>query len=169
MTRTAPRPPRGPIPPGKESVWDYPRPPAIEHGTMHVRVELGHQVVAESRRPILIKETSHPPVYYLPPEDVREELLEKIDKTSACEWKGRASYFDVVVGTRRAEAAAYRYELPVARYAELEGWYSFYAGPMDSVTVDGESVIPQEGGFYSGWITKNLVGPFKGAPGTWGW
>lgn len=153
----------------KESVWDYPRPPALEHANKHVRIVVAGKVLAESHRPILIKETSHPPVYFLPPEDVREDWLRPTRKASYCEWKGQASYYDVVVGDRRLEAVAFRYENPIERFRDLEGWYSFYAAPMDSVTVDGELVTPQEGEFYSGWITSDLVGPFKGAPGTWGW
>jgi uncharacterized protein (DUF427 family) len=153
----------------RESVWDYPRPPAIEEVRRHVRVVALGELIAESQRPILIKETSHPPVYFLPPEDVREKWLRRTAKTSFCEWKGSASYYDVVVGERALRAVAFRYVRPTQRFAKLAGWYSFYAGPMDSVTVDGEQVTPQEGGFYSGWITKNLVGPFKGAPGSLGW
>lgn len=153
----------------REPVWSYPRPPALERAANHVLILVERKVLADSRRPILIKETSHPPVYFLPPEDVHEEWLRKTAKTTFCEWKGRASYYDVVVGPRTIPAAAFRYETPSQRYLAIAGLYSFYAGPMDSVTVDGERVTPQEGGFYSGWITKNLVGPFKGSPGTLGY
>jgi len=153
----------------KEKVWDYPRPPALEHTSKHVRIVADGGLVAETNRPILIKETSHPPVYFLPPDDVYEQWLRKTPKTSFCEWKGQASYYDLVIGSRVLEAVAFVYENPVERYRDIAGWYSFYAAPMDSVTVDGELVTPQEGGFYSGWITPDLEGPFKGAPGSWGW
>jgi uncharacterized protein (DUF427 family) len=105
-------------------------------------------------------------VYYLPPEDVQTKWLRKSGKTSFCEWKGQARYYDVVIGDRILHGAAFCYEHPTSRYTELAGFLSFYAAPMDSVTVDGEEVIPQPGGFYSGWITRNLSGPFKGSPGT---
>ena len=153
----------------KEKVWDYPRPPSLEFADKHIRVIADGGLLAETKRPILIKETSHPPVYFIPPGDVYVEWLRKTSRTSFCEWKGTATYYDVVVGTRVLEAVAFVYEEPAERYRELAGWYSFYAGPMDSVTVDGETVTPQAGGFYSGWITGDLEGPFKGAPGSWGW
>ena len=153
----------------KNSVWSYPRPPALELSGQHVRIVALGELLADSQRPILIKETSHPPVYFLPPDDVHEDWLRKTGNTSWCEWKGEAAYYDIVVRARTLEAVAFRYARPIERYADIAGWYSFYAGPMDSVTVDGEPVIPQEGGFYSGWITENLAGPFKGSPGTSGW
>ena len=153
----------------RESVWDYPRPPALVHDKRHVRIIAGGALLAESHCPILVKETSHPPVYFLPPSDVQEDLLRRSRKVSFCEWKGQACYFDVVIRTMVLRNVAFCYETPLERFAELAGWYSFYAGPMDSVTVDGEPVTPQEGGFYSGWITSELDGPFKGAPGTFGW
>lgn len=153
----------------KERVWDYPRPPALEHANRHVRIVAGGELIAESSRPILIKETSHPPVYFLPPDDVCEQWLRHNEKTSYCEWKGRARYYDLVLGSGVIEAAAFSYDEPTRAFRDIAGWCSFYAGPMDSVTVDGEEVTPQEGGFYSGWITRELIGPFKGAPGTRGW
>lgn len=153
----------------KESVWDYPRPPALEHAHKHVRIVADGGLLAESTRPILVKETSHPPVYFLPPEDVYEVWLRRTQKTSFCEWKGQATYYDVVVGSRVLEAVAFVYHEPTERFRDIAGWYSFYAGPMESVLVDGQLVMPQEGGFYSGWITGELVGPFKGAPGSQGW
>jgi uncharacterized protein (DUF427 family) len=155
--------------PGQESVWDYPRPPALETVDRHVRVIFNGVVVAETRTPAVVKETSHPPVYFIPPEDVRGEFLRSVRKTSFCEWKGQAIYYDLVVGDRRAKEVAFSYPSPVARFEPIRGWISFYGGPMDEVTVDGEKVRPQEGGFYSGWITSHVVGPFKGIPGSWGW
>lgn len=163
------RPKREKAGPGQESVWDYPRPPALERSGSDVRVVFGGEVIAETGRAMLVKETSHPPVYFIPPEDVRGDVLREVGGGSFCEWKGGAAYFDVLVGERRAERACFCYPSPVARFAEIAGWYAFYAGAMDEVTVDGERVTAQPGGFYAGWITSKVVGPFKGGPGTMGW
>lgn len=154
---------------GQESVWSYPRPPALEVTKRHVRIVVNGRVVAETRRPALVKETSHPPVYFIPPEDVNGDLVRPSKKSSFCEWKGQAIYYDVVVGDKVIKDVAFSYPSPTERFEAVRDWISFYAGPMDEVTVDGEQVIPQEGGFYSGWITRDVVGPFKGGPGTWGW
>ena len=149
----------------RESVWDYPRPPRLEHLTRHVRVVLGGIVIAESRRPARVLETSHPPVYYLSPEDIRMDLLTPAAGASFCEWKGNASYYDV--GSVRAGAWTYR--SPTPEFASIANWVAFYPGKMDECTIDGEIVRPQAGGFYGGWITGELDGPFKGEPGTSGW
>jgi uncharacterized protein (DUF427 family) len=135
----------------------------------HVRIVVNGTVIAETKRPAVIKETSHPPVYFIPAEDVNGKFLRPSRKSSFCEWKGEAVYYDVVVGDRILEDVAFSYPSPTGRYDNIRHWISFYAGPMDAVTVDGEQVIPQDGGFYSGWITRDVVGPFKGGPGTWGW
>jgi uncharacterized protein (DUF427 family) len=116
-----------------------------------------------------VKETSHPPVYFIPPEDVNGDLIRPSGKSSICEWKGQAVYYDVVVGDKVLRDVAFSYPSPNERFEAIRDWISFYAGPMDEVTVNGEQVIPQDGGFYSGWITRDVVGPFKGGPGTWGW
>jgi uncharacterized protein (DUF427 family) len=155
--------------PGQESVWDYPRPPRVEPVSRHIRVVFNGAVVADTHQALRVLETSHPPVYYVPLEDVRIETLVPEPGTSFCEWKGRARYYSVVVGDRRAEKAAWAYPDPVAPYRPLAGHVAFYAGPMDACTVDDEQVTPQPGGFYGGWITRDVVGPFKGGPGTWGW
>ncbi len=163
-------PPRPePTKPGQESVWDYPRPPRVEAADRHVLVRFNGRVVAESRRPILVKETSHPPVYFIPRADVRMGLLRPAGRTSFCEWKGRAAYYDVVAGERIACGAAFGYPEPTAGAEAIAGAIAFYAGPMDEITVDGHRVAPQPGGFYAGWITPELAGPFKGGPGTMGW
>jgi uncharacterized protein (DUF427 family) len=135
----------------------------------HVRIVVKGRVIAETRRPALVKETSHPPVYFIPPEDVNGALLRPSRKVSFCEWKGEAVYYDVVAGDRVIENVAFSYPSPNEHFEKIRHWISFYAGPMDEVTVDGEHVIAQAGGFYSGWITSDVVGPFKGDPGTWGW
>lgn len=155
--------------PGRESVWDYPRPPAIARDGRRVIVRLADETIADTRRAIRVLETSHPPTWYLPLDDVAERFLRPGEGASVCEWKGRATYFDVVVGDARAIDAAWTYPVPSAAYAALADHVAFYAGRIDEVTVDGEVVRPQPGGFYGGWITDDVVGPFKGDPGTRGW
>lgn len=154
---------------GQESVWDYPRPPRLEPTSRRLRVEFGGEVIAETTRAVRILETSHPPTYYIPSEDVRPEFFKPASGSSFCEFKGEASYFDLVVGEQRSPAAAWTYLSPSRRYPELAGKVSFYAGRVDACFVDGERVEPQQGDFYGGWATADVVGPFKGGPGTWGW
>ncbi|WP_419192940.1 DUF427 domain-containing protein [Kolteria novifilia] len=155
--------------PGQESVWDYPRPPAMERMSKRVRIVFGGVVLADSTRALRVLETSHPPNIYLPPEDIRVDHLVASTHQTHCEWKGEARYYDVAVGSRIAAQAAWAYPKPVERYADLKDHIAFYPGPMDQCTIDGEVVRVQEGNFYGGWITDDIVGPFKGAPGTWGW
>ncbi len=163
----APKP--DPVGPGQESVWDYPRPPRLERALRRVRVEFNGVTVADSTRAWRVLETSSPPTYYVPPEDVREACLEPAPGRSFCEWKGVASYFDVVAGGRRAERAAWAYPRPTAAFRDIAGHVAFYAGPMDACYVGDEKVRPQPGRFYGGWITRDIVGPFKGEPGSEGW
>jgi uncharacterized protein (DUF427 family) len=155
--------------PGQTSVWDYPRPPAISPDERRVVVTFAGETIADTRRAIRILETSHPPTWYLPLDDVRRAFLRPGMGGSFCEWKGRAAYFDVVVGAAEALDAAWHYPEPSPRYAILADHVAVYAGRVDRVTVDGELVRPQPGGFYGGWITGDVVGPFKGEPGTTGW
>ncbi len=155
--------------PGQESVWDYPRPPRLEATRRHVVVRFDGVLLADSRNALRLLETSHPPTYYIPPADVRMDLLTKIARTSFCEWKGTAHYFDLVHRTKRAAAVAWGYADPTPAFAALRDHVALYAAPMDECTVDDERVIPQPGGFYGGWITRDLVGPFKGEPGSYGW
>ncbi|MCS6842375.1 MAG: DUF427 domain-containing protein [Roseiflexaceae bacterium] len=155
--------------PGQESVWDYPRPPRVEPTSRRVRVVFGGVTIADTRRALRVLETSHPPTYYIPPEDVRMEYLTPTDKRSFCEFKGTAGYYTVQVGERRAENAAWFYARPSPGYEALTGYVAFYPGRMDACYVDEERVVAQEGDFYGGWITSDIVGPFKGGPGTWGW
>jgi uncharacterized protein (DUF427 family) len=163
----------GPTPigpgPGQESVWDYPRPPRVEPTSDLVVVELGGAVVAESTRALRVLETSTPPAFYVPPDDVDLSLLVPTTGATTCEWKGRAAYLDVVVGERRAAAGAWTYREPTVGFEAIGGHLAFYAQKMDRCTVAGEVVQAMEGDFYGGWITSKVVGPFKGAPGTWGW
>lgn len=155
--------------PGQESVWDYPRPPRLEPTTRHIVVRFAGVTIAESRYAWRVLETSHPPVYYIPPDDVRRDFLVQSSRSSFCEWKGRARYFTVQVGDREARDAAWSYPDPTPLFASIHDHVAFYADLMDVCTVNGESVTPQPGGFYGGWITPDLVGPFKGEPGTMGW
>lgn len=160
---------RDPVGPGQESVWDYPRPPSALVTPRHVVVEFGGQVLADTRRAIRVCETSHPPTFYVPRADLATDLLERAQGGSWCEWKGEATYWDIVVDGRRATAAGWSYERPTTGYEHLAGAVTFYPGRVDRITVDGEVVRPQPGEFYGGWITDEVVGPFKGAPGTLGW
>jgi uncharacterized protein (DUF427 family) len=155
--------------PGQESVWEYPRPPRVEASTETVEVVLGGVVVARSSETLRVLETSHPPTYYLPLAAYAEGSLRPVPGTTFCEFKGRASYFDVVTPDRAAARAAWTYPDPTAGFEALLGHVAVMPALMDRCTVDGEVVRPQEGGFYGGWITDRVVGPFKGGPGTVGW
>ncbi|MDH4350233.1 MAG: DUF427 domain-containing protein [Gemmatimonadota bacterium] len=155
--------------PGQESVWDYPRPPRIEPVTAIVRVEFAGIVIAETRGAVRVLETASPPTVYLPPEDVRRDLLEPSRHRTACEWKGRASYWTIRVGDREARDGAWSYEDPTTPFRSLRGWMSFYPGRVDGCWIGEERVTPQPGRFYGGWMTANIVGPVKGEPGTLGW
>ena len=165
MTRPRPERPGE----GQESVWDYPRPPAVDASRESVEVWFGGVRIAFSTRTLRVLETSHPPTYYLPMADVTEGALRPADGSSFCEWKGAAAYFDVVAGDRVAPRAAWTYPTPTARFAALVDHIAVMPATMDRCVVDGEVVVPQAGGFYGGWITSRVVGPFKGEPGTWGW
>lgn len=155
--------------PGQESVWDYPRPPRMEDVEARVEVRFGGETVADTTRAKRVLETSHPPVYYVPPEDIRAEFLRPAEGGSWCEWKGRASYYDVAVGDRVAEKAAWYYPDPTPPFGDLKRYVAFYPSKMEACFVGGERVRAQEGDFYGGWVTPEIVGPFKGGPGTWGW
>ena len=193
MKRRANYPPDAETPgPGQESVWDYPRPPRVEASTRLVEVRFAGIELAASRRALRVLETSHPPVYYLPPEDVRMECLVPSDRRNWCEWKGLASYYHLVApaaaaaaavaagapGTvaaagasarRRSENGAWYYPDPTVPYKELRNYIAFYPHAVDACYLDGEQVRAQPGDFYGGWITRDIVGPFKGAPGTSHW
>jgi uncharacterized protein (DUF427 family) len=160
---------RHPVGPGQESVWDYPRPPSAEVTGRHVVVEVGGRPIADTRRAVRVCEPSHPPVYYVPRDDVADGVLERAPGGSWCEWKGSAAYWDVVVEGRRVAQAAWSYEDPSPGFEHLRGAVAFYPGKVDRALVDDEPARPQAGGFYGGWITDEVVGPFKGEPGTLGW
>ncbi|HET7430794.1 MAG TPA: DUF427 domain-containing protein [Nocardioides sp.] len=163
------RPVRIPPGPGQESVWDYPRPPRLEPSTEVLEVRLGGVVVARTTASLRLLETSHPPTYYLPSAAYAEGVLRPVGGTTSCEWKGTATYFDVVTPARTAPRAAWTYPQPTPGFEALLDHVAVMPGLMDSCTVDGEVVTAQEGGFYGGWVTSRVVGPFKGGPGTWGW
>ncbi|MEO1330713.1 MAG: DUF427 domain-containing protein [Pseudomonadota bacterium] len=155
--------------PGQESVWDYPRPAIAEPTAKRIEILFGGRALVDSRRAVRVLETSHPPSYYAPLEDADESLLVPHPQRSLCEWKGQARYFSVRVGDRVAEAAAWTYPAPTPAFGILRDHLAVYPGRMDECRVDGERVEPQPGGFYGGWITRDVVGPFKGGPGTAGW
>lgn len=155
--------------PGQESVWDYPRPPRLEPVQQRVRVEFGGIVLADSTRAWRVCETSSPPVYYIPRADVQTQYLEPYEEPSFCEWKGVATYWNVRVGDRAAERVAWSYETPDEGYGPIQGHLAFYAGKMDACYVGEDRVTPQPGEYYGGWITPDIVGPFKGVPGSSRW
>jgi uncharacterized protein (DUF427 family) len=152
-----------------ESVWDYPRPPRVEASALRVRVEVGGVVVADSTQALRVLETSHPPVYYVPPKDVRREYLRPSRRSTRCEFKGEARYYDLALGARTVEDVAWYYPEPASGYEELRDHIAFYPGRVDAAYVGDERVRAQEGDFYGGWVTSGIEGPFKGGPGTTGW
>ena len=154
--------------PEQESVWDYPRPPRLEEADARIKVVFGGVMLAYTSRAKRILETRHPPVYYVPPEDVQMEHLMPSDGASFCEWKGIARYYDIETDERSERRAAWFYPDPAPAYTELKDHIGFYPSLMDMCWVDREKVRAQEGGFYGGWITLNIVGPFKDDPGTLG-
>ena len=150
-------------------MWDYPRPPRVEPTSETVEVVLGGEVVARTSAAYRVLETSHPPPYYLPREAFASGVLRPVDGTTSCEWKGRATYFDLVTAARTAERAGWTYPQPASGFAPILDHVAVMPGLVDECRVDGERVTPQAGGFYGGWITARVVGPFKGEPGTAGW
>ena len=157
-----------PVLKGQESVWSFPRPAIAERSIKHIRITHRSIVVAETRRAVRTLETSHPPSYYFPREDVHAALRQSAN-SSLCEWKGRAIYFDVVVDNIVLRDVAWSYPNPSHDFAMLRDRVAFYPSPFDACFVDGERVTPQAGGFYGGWITSDLAGPFKGVPGSSFW
>jgi uncharacterized protein (DUF427 family) len=153
-----------------ESVWDYPRPPRLEPMASLVRIRHGGVVLAETTRALRILETSHPPVFYLPQDDIAMQSLRRSARRSSfCEFKGSATYWTVDVPGHVSADAAWSYAQPTAAYAALRDHLAFYASRVDECSVDGEIVQAQAGDFYGGWITSRVKGPFKGSPGTLGW
>ena len=155
--------------PGQESVWEYPRPPRLEEFRGSITIELAGERIASTDHGWRVLETSHPPTYYLPRAAFAPGVLREATGSSWCEWKGRASYFDVVSGDVVAPRAAWTYPSPTAEFAPLTGAVAVMAAAVDRCAVNGEDVVPQPGGFYGGWITSWVTGPFKGIPGSMGW
>ena len=164
-----------PIPPGpgQESVWAYPRPPRLERTAKRIQIWLGGELIADTERSaqdaFRVLETSHPPGYYLPPDAFAPGVLSRATGSSICEFKGAATYWTLTGGDKTAQKAGWSYEHPTPAFREMAGYIAVYAAEMDECRVDGEVVTPQPGQFYGGWITADVVGPFKGEPGTMGW
>jgi len=154
---------------GQESVWDYPRPPRLEDTPKQLKVVFNGVTIADTTRAKRVLETSHPPTYYIPPDDIKMEYLKPTAGSSWCEWKGRAAYYTVAVGERQVDRAAWYYPDPVPDYGSLKNYVAFYPHLMEACYVNGERVDAQQGSFYGGWINSDIVGPFKGAPETMGW
>ncbi len=150
-------------------MWDYPRPPRLERTSECVVVELGGREIARTTSAWRVLETSHPPTYYLPRSDFERGAVRPGEGESWCEWKGKATWFDLHGGRRIARAAAWSYLKPAPGYREIAGFVAVMPAAVDRCLVDDEVVSPQPGEFYGGWITSRVVGPFKGAPGTMHW
>ncbi|MDO9487137.1 MAG: DUF427 domain-containing protein [Sphingomonadaceae bacterium] len=163
------RPRPDPVGPGQESVWAYPRPAIAEPCAARLVIEHLGMVVADTRAGVRTLETSHPPSYYFPPADIAPRVLRRAGGSSFCEWKGVAAYWDVVIGDIVLPRVGWSYPDPSPAFAILRDHVAFYAAPFDRCSVGGETVTPQPGDFYGGWITAALAGPFKGVPGSRGW
>lgn len=155
--------------PGQESVWDYPRPPRVEpvEGLLVVRFE--DIVVAQTRDALRIVETAGAPTYYFPPGDVDRRWFKRSATRSVCEWKGEALYAHLRVAARDSRDAVWWYADPWPGFEDVAGWPSFHPARVDTCEVAGVRAIPQPGKLYGGWVTPNLIGPIKGAPGSGGW
>lgn len=153
----------------QESVWDYPRPPRVELTGKRIRVVFNGILVADSTRAMRVLETSHPPSYYIPQDDIQRQYFTPTRQRTFCEFKGAASYWTLKVGERSSANCAWSYASPSPGYEAIKDCLAFYPQRVDECYVDDEKVIPQEGDFYGGWITSNIVGPFKGGAGTLGW
>lgn len=163
------RPKPDPVAPDQESVWRFPRPAVAEASDRRVRIEHRSVLVADTCRAVRTLETSHPASWYLPPADLAPGPLRRSERRSFCDWKGHAVYWHLAIGEEMVRDVAWSYPEPTPAFAALRDHVAFYAGPLDRCTVDGEQVVPQPGGFYGGWITSDLAGPFKGVPGSMGW
>ena len=163
------RPKPDPTGPGQESVWAYPRPAIAEATTARIVIEHAGTTVADTCASVRTLETSHPPSYYIPLCDIAPGVLRRADGSSLCEWKGAAIYWDVVIGDIVLPRVGWSYPNPTRTFVQLRDHVAFYPAPFDRCSVDGETVVAQSGGFYGGWITSKVAGPFKGVPGSRGW
>jgi len=165
---------REPVGPGEESVWDYPRPPRIEKVEKEISIVSKKDpsiIILKTKNAYRILETSHPPTYYMPVDEINKDYVKPSNHRSTfCEWKGVAKYWDVIIPQTKENyhGVGFSYPSPTQRYSEITNHISFYAKDF-ICKVDDEIVTPQPGNYYSGWITKNIKGPFKGGPGSWGW
>lgn len=155
--------------PGQESVWDYPRPPRVEKVPERLRVVFNGETIADTTKGYRVLETSHPPTYYIPMQDIRSEALRPTERRTFCEFKGAAAYFTLSVGGQTEENVAWHYPTPSRGFEVLKDHVCFYPSRMEACYVGDERVQSQEGDYYGGWITSKVVGPFKGGAGTWGW
>ncbi len=163
--------------PGQESVWDYPRPPKLERclrlasqSPKQIKIVFNQVIIAQSSNTYRVLETSHPPVYYISPEDIKMEYLKPLAAgRSFCEWKGIAGYYNLMIEDRQVLNAAWYYPQPTAEFMPIKDYLAFYPSKMDACYVDDELVKAQAGDFYGGWITQDIIGPFKGEAGSWGW
>jgi uncharacterized protein (DUF427 family) len=173
MAETRSAPPPGVVPepvgPGEESVWDYPRPPRVEPVAERVRVIVGGRELANSVNALRVLETAGAPVYYLPPADVDFESLSAASRTTFCEWKGTASYYDFDDGIRPVHSIGWTYRDPLPGFESIRDHVAFYASKVDEAWVGDEQATPQPGRYYGGWVTKRIRGPIKGVPGSEGW
>lgn len=154
---------------GQESVWDYPRPPHLEAISTNIRIQHQGITLVNSNQALRMLETSHPPGYYIPATDIQMEYLQRTTKRTFCEFKGVAHYYDLKIENITIPEVAWGYDSPSKAYPDLVNHLAFYAHKVDTCFVGDEKVQAQEGDFYGGWITSNIVGPFKGGTGTWGW
>jgi uncharacterized protein (DUF427 family) len=150
-------------------VWAFPRPAVAEACAARIVIEHAGRIIADTRAAVRTLETSHPPSYYIPPSDIAPGVLRRAEGSSMCEWKGAAVYWDAVIGDIVLPRVGWSYPSPTRAFQILRDHVAFYARPFDRCSVDGETVIPQPGGFYGGWITSGFAGPFKGVPGSMGW
>ena len=151
---------------GQESVWDYPRPPALVDYTQRVEVKAGEIVLADTTRSKRVLETASPPTIYIPPDDINFDELARVPGASFCEWKGEAEYWSLA--TQPNAAIGWGYPEPSPTFIGIKDWLCFYPGRVECY-IDNERVRPQEGGFYGGWVTDAIAGPWKGAPNTGHW
>ena len=163
------RPRPNPVGPGQRSVWDFPRPAIAEPCAARVRIEHRGQLIADTQASMCTFETSHPPSYYIPRDAITPGMLRAAGGGSYCEWKGSATYWDVIVDGIVLPKVGWSYPDPTPAFALLRDHVAFYAAPFGRCSIDGEAVVAQPGNFYGGWITADLAGPLKGIPGSMGW
>jgi uncharacterized protein (DUF427 family) len=164
------RPHRQPVGPGQESVWDYPRPPAVLPTDEQVRVVHAGHVLAQTTQALRVLETAHAPAYYIPAQDVDWTYLAEVPHRTVCEYKGAASYADLrLPGATPVAQVCWWYARPNPGFDTLRNAVCFYPQRVDLCEVAGEAVTPLPSPFYGDWPTSRIAGPYKGAPGTEWW